>query len=726
MKQLVLGVLIKISNRAYDSDAVSEITIQDRHFLNAAISSVAPNRHYSEIQYENETIYFSPPVFIRASKKYTGKHTILVEKEELGRGKFGVVTEYEKIYLEEKTQSKETGWVIKQVRLNDKEERAKFRQECEFTKRVYPDVFFDIEKGYLVMPNLGLELYENIIQDMNHKTLPYKSKAYAFHGFLKSLRWIHEQDIIHHDLKPQNTCYQVVDKLLRINIFDFGLSRFTGDDLNPIGTPAYCAPEKLSGNYYANEKSDVFSATLCMLAMFLGDGFERTQYEEIAVLDGMLFSAFDLLGVKKDSLSPSEFKEQAYLAIDKLDPENDLLARIVSKNDLKKIVDNYGEAYLKGELHHAMLHNLKNHFEKFHYVIAKYQADFFISLFEKGTAFNPSNRLSLDQLLYGSKLFFLNEKQVDFLRGVQDVKNLEESEKVHLKILISQANHSPAFEEILALYGGVNTTKLLTALEEVDCEGYLFKTIDDANQKMILAKLFENDLKRLNNNFDAKQYARGVIADYLNLAKNSKKFYSQLEIKAYNFHHDRGLDYEENELQRYWNEFIYESYQSCPNNDKLVFFRLLPRGQQEFIRANEIKKGKQDCIQLIPGFQSTVESPESAEALLLSQTENSLILFFDEASKAYYLSFLDAQENLQSFPIHVDSGKLSIGDTTFDSLEDIYNTLSQKQKNLSPLIESKEQPVTPKQSRFRFFDVSSKTPHDSGNESELPTTKKSP
>ena len=399
-------MLIKVGKRKYDSEAVSKIPEDDKRLLQAAISSVEPNNHYSEIHFRDEIIKFDPPIFLRASKKYTGRNVILAEKEELGRGKYGVVTEYEKIYLEEKSQSKKTGWVIKQVTLNNETEKEKFQKECERTKRIYPEVYFDTDKGYMVMPNLGLEVYTNILEDMDHTAVSFKTKSYFLDGFLSSLASVHEQGISHQDLKPQNVCFQIVDKLLRVNVFDFGLSDEVGEASTLKGSPGFIAPEMYKATFFANEKSDVFSAALTMLFMFLGDGDERYESEEIDVLDGLLFVVFDLIGVKKDSLNPTQFKEKAHQEIDKLNPETDLLAMMSPKVILKKMVDHYAEAYFTGNLHQEMIKNLKNHMEKYKYFVPQYQIDFFVKLFEKSTIANTRNRLSLSRCNMGLSYYF--------------------------------------------------------------------------------------------------------------------------------------------------------------------------------------------------------------------------------------------------------------------------------------------------------------------------------
>ena len=310
---------------------------------------------------------------------------------------------------------------------------------------------------------------------------------------------------------------------------------------------------------------------------------------------------------------------------------------------------------------------------------------------------------------YGSKLLFLKEKQVNFLLGKCEVDSLKESEKVHLKILLTQANQSEAFKEVLMLYGDIDINQLVASMGKVDCIDFLLKKMDNLTIQSILAKVFETDWKQLDDTFNANDYPGETISDYQEFAKNSKILFNLLEITAYNYHHDSGLDYKESDLVRYWNEFIYNSYQTCPKDEKLNFYRLLPRAQQEYIRDKELKLSNPDYCQLIPGFQTTVENEDMARGLLSSQAEHSLIFFYDDVNKEYHVAFMDECNGLISLPIQIDEKKFMVDHTVYETIEDFYNKLSEKYQHKTPLVESKEQSVTPKQSRISMFDASSQT-----------------
>jgi predicted Ser/Thr protein kinase len=88
----------------------------------------------------------------------------------------------------------------------------------------------------------------------------------------KGLSYVHERGIIHRDLKPENI---MVTETGRIIIMDFGLARrydhsmltATGDIL---GTPAYMAPEQISGNIEPGGGCDQYAISVMIYEMLSG------------------------------------------------------------------------------------------------------------------------------------------------------------------------------------------------------------------------------------------------------------------------------------------------------------------------------------------------------------------------------------------------------------------------------------------------------------------------
>jgi serine/threonine-protein kinase len=75
----------------------------------------------------------------------------------------------------------------------------------------------------------------------------------------------HERDVIHRDLKPANV---MLDGTGKVRITDFGLAGASGEAIR-AGTPAYMAPEQLSGEE-VTARSDIYALGLVLYELFTG------------------------------------------------------------------------------------------------------------------------------------------------------------------------------------------------------------------------------------------------------------------------------------------------------------------------------------------------------------------------------------------------------------------------------------------------------------------------
>src|SRR5262245_47755451 len=79
----------------------------------------------------------------------------------------------------------------------------------------------------------------------------------------------HERGVLHRDLKPSNI---MIDGYGRARITDFGLAIAAGDETQAaevFGTPAYMAPEQLSGKG-ASVRSDLYALGLVLYETYTG------------------------------------------------------------------------------------------------------------------------------------------------------------------------------------------------------------------------------------------------------------------------------------------------------------------------------------------------------------------------------------------------------------------------------------------------------------------------
>ena len=107
---------------------------------------------------------------------------------------------------------------------------------------------------------------------------------------------IHARGILHRDLKPANV---MLDGRGQVRITDFGVAgRAEGDDVRAMcGTPAYMAPEQLSGQG-ASLKSDLYSLGLVLFETFTGkpvfeSGAARRRHQDTPPDPALLVDSID-------------------------------------------------------------------------------------------------------------------------------------------------------------------------------------------------------------------------------------------------------------------------------------------------------------------------------------------------------------------------------------------------------------------------------------------------
>ncbi|XP_071327382.1 myosin light chain kinase, smooth muscle [Trachinotus anak] len=183
-------------------------------------------------------------VTIDSSHKVTDHYNL---QEKLGMGKFGLVF---------KLTHKETGHVCagKFYKGRRAKEREAARKEIELMNYLHHPKLVQCLAAYDHKPEMvmvmefiaGGELFERIVDDNFEHTEP--ASVRYMQQILKGIAFMHQQNIIHLDLKPENiVCVDTTGT--SIKIIDFGLaSRLDGDTPLKVmhGTPEFVAPEVIN------------------------------------------------------------------------------------------------------------------------------------------------------------------------------------------------------------------------------------------------------------------------------------------------------------------------------------------------------------------------------------------------------------------------------------------------------------------------------------------------
>jgi len=192
------------------------------------------------------------------------------EKKVLGEGGFGSVF---------KAKDKRTGKLlaVKKVKLQRNQE-VKLQEEIDIMKLLdHPHIvrlvetFEDKKDVYMCMDLcIGGELFDRLAKE---GAFDERTAAIYVRQMLLAVNYLHLNLICHRDLKPENWLLETKDEVGKapLKLIDFGISkRFElGTPLRTkTGTPAYAAPEVLSGSY--TSKVDIWSVGVITYIMLAG------------------------------------------------------------------------------------------------------------------------------------------------------------------------------------------------------------------------------------------------------------------------------------------------------------------------------------------------------------------------------------------------------------------------------------------------------------------------
>lgn len=205
--------------------------------------------------------------------KRFGRYEIVAE---LGRGAMGVVYKARDPQIDRMVAVK-TVSLFGQEPEEEKEFRLRFSNEAQAAGRLHhPGIVsvFDVGEDpdnrdpYIVLEYVSGESLQRILA--REKKLPLSRALKLAEELADALDYAHEQGVVHRDIKPANI---LVTDDGRAKIADFGIAKLNLAHFTlpgrVLGTPAYMAPEQLSGEG-SDGRSDVFSLGVILYVLVTG------------------------------------------------------------------------------------------------------------------------------------------------------------------------------------------------------------------------------------------------------------------------------------------------------------------------------------------------------------------------------------------------------------------------------------------------------------------------
>ncbi len=191
--------------------------------------------------------------------------------DKIGAGAFATVYAAEDTKLNREVAIKQ----LHEQYLEDKDQLERYWQEAQLLGALdHPNIMtiFDVvrSKGCLILERMQGSLQ----QIYNDKPMPVHDVRQTISQVAQGLKCLHENGIIHGDVKPGNLFLSKQDV---VKLGDFGLARRANDDDGSLvkGTTRYMAPELVSEEFGdVGPASDLYSLGFSALEMLVGPEFE--------------------------------------------------------------------------------------------------------------------------------------------------------------------------------------------------------------------------------------------------------------------------------------------------------------------------------------------------------------------------------------------------------------------------------------------------------------------
>ena len=258
---------------------------------------------------------------------------------EIGRGLYSVV----KSAIQKSTGKRVAIKIYKKSKLTSLQRRKCLEQEIKVMKLInHPnivklyEVIETVKEIYIIMEFVKGRSLLSYIKSQPGKKLSERESAWILHQVLEGIKYCHEYDIAHRDIKMENI---ILDESLNAKIIDFGFSGLGVKDKKLkafCGTPSYMPPEIITKKEYYGPAVDMWSIGILLYVMLCGyfpfrGGNEKELFREITI------------GICSVPLCVSEAGKRLIVRLLRYDPDRRLTAEEAIKDPF--IINNLTNAY---------------------------------------------------------------------------------------------------------------------------------------------------------------------------------------------------------------------------------------------------------------------------------------------------------------------------------------------------------------------------------------------
>lgn len=155
----------------------------------------------------------------------------------------------------------------------------------------------DEQYCYIIMEEItGGELLE-LINQTSPRRLPEKDVFNIFYQLVDVIEFLHNKNIFHHDIKPENILL-TGDKKRTIKLIDFGFSRESAQSMlvtTKCGTHTYAAPEIFKVEPHSGFKNDIWGIGVILYCLAAGFNPFATDEKEMYQPQRMSDELYDLV-----------------------------------------------------------------------------------------------------------------------------------------------------------------------------------------------------------------------------------------------------------------------------------------------------------------------------------------------------------------------------------------------------------------------------------------------